>query len=112
MTTPAVTQTIILCSASTPFKSSLKHSYTLALSRTTPRLYTMGVLSTKKSLVQCDQLPTAAFCRRRLAVVMVRIKMAETLREACTFIEQVRRREWRGAGGGSSSNSRSRGSRG
>ncbi len=56
----------------------------------------MGVLPTKKSLVQCDQLPTAAFCRRRLAVVMVRIKMAETLREACTFIEQVRRTKWRG----------------
>ena len=45
--------------------------------------------STKKSLVQCEKLATASFCRRRLAVVMVRLKMAETLREACTFIEQV-----------------------
>eukprot|EP00798_Chlamydomonas_sp_ICE-L_P019259 gene19259-25892_t len=52
------------------------------------KLYTMGVLSTKKSLVQCEKLATASFCRRRLAVVMVRLKMAETLREACTFIEQ------------------------
>jgi U3 small nucleolar ribonucleoprotein protein IMP3 len=48
----------------------------------------MGVLPTKKSLVQTDKLATAAFCRRRLAVVMVRLKMAETMREAVTFIEQ------------------------
>jgi U3 small nucleolar ribonucleoprotein protein IMP3 len=49
----------------------------------------MGIVPVKKSLVQCDKLATAAFCRRRLAVVMVRLKMAETLREAVTFIEQV-----------------------
>lgn len=54
------------------------------------RLHAMGIIPTKKSLVQCDKLPTASFCRRRLAVVMVRLKMAETLREAATFIEQVR----------------------
>lgn len=54
------------------------------------RLYAMGVITTKKSLVQLEKLSTAAFCRRRLAVVMVRLKMSETLREAATFIEQVR----------------------
>jgi U3 small nucleolar ribonucleoprotein protein IMP3 len=53
------------------------------------RLFNMGVLPVKKSLVQCDSIATSAFCRRRLSVVMVRLKMAETLREACTFIEQV-----------------------
>eukprot|EP00983_Pelagomonas_calceolata_P090667 1157449-Pelagomonas_calceolata.AAC.2 len=53
------------------------------------KLTTMGVLPAKKSLVQCEQLATSAFCRRRLSVVMVRNKMAETVREACTFIEQV-----------------------
>lgn len=52
------------------------------------KLHDMGVLPTKKSLVQTEQLATAAFCRRRLAVVMVRLKMAETVREAATFIEQ------------------------
>jgi len=52
------------------------------------KLYNMGVLPTKKSLAQTDKLATAAFCRRRLSVVMVRLKMAETLREAVTFIEQ------------------------
>jgi hypothetical protein len=50
----------------------------------------MGVITTKKSLVQLERLSTAAFCRRRLAVVAVRLRMAETLREACTFIEQAR----------------------
>ncbi len=49
----------------------------------------MGVISTKKSLVQLERLSTSSMCRRRLSVVMVRLKMAETLREACTFIEQV-----------------------
>eukprot|EP00775_Hariotina_reticulata_P009404 gene9404-9568_t len=52
------------------------------------KLYDMGVLPTKKSLVQTEQLATASFCRRRLAVVMVRLKMAETVREAATFVEQ------------------------
>ena len=51
----------------------------------------MGVITTKKSLVQLERLSTAAFCRRRLAVVAVRLKMAETLREACIFVEQARR---------------------
>ena len=53
------------------------------------RLYAMGVITTKKSLVQLEKLSTSAFCRRRLSVVMVRLKMAETLKEACTLIEQV-----------------------
>eukprot|EP00208_Stichococcus_sp_RCC1054_P002208 CAMPEP_0206135616 /NCGR_PEP_ID=MMETSP1473-20131121/891_1 /ASSEMBLY_ACC=CAM_ASM_001109 /TAXON_ID=1461547 /ORGANISM="Stichococcus sp, Strain RCC1054" /LENGTH=182 /DNA_ID=CAMNT_0053527591 /DNA_START=219 /DNA_END=767 /DNA_ORIENTATION=+ len=52
------------------------------------KLYAMGVITTKKSLVQLEKLSTASFCRRRLAVVMVRLKMSQTLREACTFIEQ------------------------
>jgi len=53
------------------------------------KLYNMGVIPTKKSLLLCDKLSASSFCRRRLAVVMVRLKMAETLREAVTFIEQV-----------------------
>ena len=53
------------------------------------RLYAIGIITTKKSLVQLEKLSTSALCRRRLAVVMVRLKMAETLKEACTLIEQV-----------------------
>jgi len=52
------------------------------------KLYDMGVIPTKKSLVQLEQLSTASFCRRRLAVVMVRSKMSETVKEAVGFVEQ------------------------
>ncbi|TFJ84552.1 hypothetical protein NSK_004017 [Nannochloropsis salina CCMP1776] len=52
------------------------------------KLYNMGLIPTKKSLSQCETLAASAFCRRRLPVVMVRMKMAETLKEAVTFIEQ------------------------
>jgi U3 small nucleolar ribonucleoprotein protein IMP3 len=48
----------------------------------------MGVIPSKKSLALTERLSTASFCRRRLAVVAVRLKMCETLREAATFIEQ------------------------
>jgi len=60
----------------------------------------MGVLPSKKSLVQTEQLATASFCRRRLAVLMVRLKMAETVREAATFVEQVSIDSSRGVGWG------------
>ena len=53
------------------------------------RLYAMGVITTKKSLVQLEKLSTASFCRRRLSVVLVRLKMSENLKEACRLIEQV-----------------------
>eukprot|EP00850_Spirogloea_muscicola_P003069 SM000012S25331 [mRNA] locus=s12:427525:429218:+ [translate_table: standard] len=52
------------------------------------KLYNMGIIPAKKSLVLCDKLSTSSFCRRRLAVVMVRLKFAETMREAVTFVEQ------------------------
>ena len=52
------------------------------------KLYACGALPSRKSLALCDKLSTSSFCRRRLAVVMVRLKLSETLREAATFIEQ------------------------
>jgi U3 small nucleolar ribonucleoprotein protein IMP3 len=48
----------------------------------------MALVNTKTSLAVCDKITASAFCRRRLPVVMVRLKMAETLREAVTFVEQ------------------------
>lgn len=54
----------------------------------TRRLWALGIITTKKSLVQLEKLSVSAFCRRRLAVIMVRNKMSETVREAATFIEQ------------------------
>lgn len=48
----------------------------------------MGVTQSKKSLSLTEKLSTASFCRRRLAVVLVRLRMCENLKEAATFVEQ------------------------
>jgi len=50
------------------------------------KLYAMGLIPTA-SLAGAEKLSASAFCRRRLPVVMVRLKFAETLREAVEFIE-------------------------
>ncbi len=52
------------------------------------KLYTLGVIPTRQSLDKVEHLSASAFCRRRLPVVLVRLKMCETLKEAVTFIEQ------------------------
>ena len=52
------------------------------------KLYMAGVVPTKKGLAVCDKLAASSLCRRRLPVVMVRLHMSETLREAVTLIEQ------------------------
>lgn len=52
--------------------------------------YDMGVISSKSSISVLDKLTASAFCRRRFAVILVRLKMAETIKEAATFIEQGR----------------------
>jgi len=52
------------------------------------KLFNMGLITSKKSLQKAEEITTSALCRRRLPVVMVRMKMAETLRAAVTFVEQ------------------------
>lgn len=53
------------------------------------KLYDMGVLNAAAKLSDVDnKLTVAAFCRRRLAVVMCMSKMAETVSAAVKFIEQ------------------------
>uniref|UniRef100_A0A7S1U2R4 U3 small nucleolar ribonucleoprotein protein IMP3 n=1 Tax=Phaeomonas parva TaxID=124430 RepID=A0A7S1U2R4_9STRA len=52
------------------------------------KLYELGVIDTKKSLEKAERISAAAFCRRRLPVVMVRLKMAETVRLAAQYVEQ------------------------
>lgn len=52
------------------------------------KLYDMGIISKTSSLSAIEKLAVSAFCRRRLPVVMVRLKMSESLKEATTFIEQ------------------------
>jgi U3 small nucleolar ribonucleoprotein protein IMP3 len=52
------------------------------------KLYNMGIVNNTTSLSSIEKLSVSSFCRRRLPVVMVRLKMSETLKEATTFIEQ------------------------
>ena len=54
----------------------------------TRRLHVLGVLPTDRQFLKCEKLAVSAFCRRRLAVVLTKIKMAENMREAVTFVEQ------------------------
>ena len=46
------------------------------------KLYNMGVINETKSLLGLETLSVTSFCKRRLPVVMVRLKMAETMKEA------------------------------
>lgn len=53
------------------------------------KLNSMGFITgASHTLSQCEKITVAAICRRRLPVVMVRLKMAETVKEAVTFVEQ------------------------
>ncbi len=52
------------------------------------KLANLGVVDGGGSLMKAERVTVSAFCRRRLPVVMVRLKMAETLKEAVTFVEQ------------------------
>lgn len=48
------------------------------------KLYDMGVLNLESKLSDVEnKLTVAAFCRRRLGVVMTRLKMAETVSAVC-----------------------------
>jgi ribosomal protein S4 len=48
----------------------------------------MGIITAQKQFSQVDKITVSAFCRRRLPIVMCRLKMAETVKEAVTFVEQ------------------------
>ncbi|KAJ3289634.1 Small subunit (SSU) processome component [Borealophlyctis nickersoniae] len=52
------------------------------------KLYKVGIITAEKNLSQCEKVTVAAFCRRRLPVVMVRLKMAETVKQAVMYVEQ------------------------
>jgi U3 small nucleolar ribonucleoprotein protein IMP3 len=53
------------------------------------KLFAMGLVDTASSLAKAEHIPASAFCRRRLPVVLVRLRMAETLKAAVTLVEQV-----------------------
>ena len=48
----------------------------------------MGIINTQKSLQKADEITASAICRRRLPVVMVRLKMAQNVKNAVEFVEQ------------------------
>lgn len=52
------------------------------------KLYNMGIITSTTKFSDCRKVNVSAFCRRRLPIVMCRLKMAETVKEAVTFVEQ------------------------
>ncbi|TPX30290.1 hypothetical protein SmJEL517_g06108 [Synchytrium microbalum] len=52
------------------------------------KLYQMGLVTSKENLSQCEKLTVSSFCRRRLPIVMLKLKLSETAKEAVQFIEQ------------------------
>ncbi|NWI65869.1 IMP3 protein, partial [Todus mexicanus] len=53
------------------------------------KLFGLGLLSSpRSSLAACERLSAAAFCRRRLPCLLVKLRMAQSLRHAVTFVEQ------------------------
>lgn len=52
------------------------------------KLYKMGLIATKNNLENCMKVTASSFCRRRLPVVMVRLHMAQTVKNAVEYIEQ------------------------
>lgn len=52
------------------------------------KLYAMGIIPTKQSLQLADNVSASSFCRRRLPTIVVKLRMAQNLKTAITFIEQ------------------------
>jgi len=52
------------------------------------KLFNLGFITTKKSLLKAEEVNVSAVCRRRLPVVMVRLKFAETVKLATEYVEQ------------------------
>lgn len=52
------------------------------------KLYNMGIITATTKFSDCRKVTVSSFCRRRLPIVMCRLKMAETVKEAVTFVEQ------------------------
>ncbi|KAK6197889.1 ribosomal protein S4/S9 N-terminal domain-containing protein [Scheffersomyces amazonensis] len=71
-----------LLQATDPFR--IKHEQLLL-----EKLYNMGILANKSKISDLEnKITVSAICRRRIAVVMCRLKMAETVSDAVTFVEQ------------------------
>jgi U3 small nucleolar ribonucleoprotein protein IMP3 len=52
------------------------------------KLYNIGLIDKASSLQKAEDLTVTRFCRRRLPVLLVRLKMAATMKVAIAYIEQ------------------------
>ena len=52
------------------------------------KVYEIGLIKNKDSLLELDKVGISRFCRRRLAYLMFKNKYCENIKEAVTFIEQ------------------------
>eukprot|EP00929_Paragymnodinium_shiwhaense_P058508 TRINITY_DN29294_c0_g1_i1.p1 TRINITY_DN29294_c0_g1~~TRINITY_DN29294_c0_g1_i1.p1 ORF type:complete len:184 (+),score=53.17 TRINITY_DN29294_c0_g1_i1:82-633(+) len=51
------------------------------------KIYSMGLIDNPQSLEDCVNIPASSFCRRRLAVVLVKMKFAPRLKDAVEFVK-------------------------
>jgi len=78
----ALAHRLSLLPAQDPFRQKME-------AQVLSKCYDMGVLNGKAKMSDVEnELTVAAFCRRRLAVVCCRLKMAETVKTAAKYIEQ------------------------
>jgi len=52
------------------------------------KLYNLGLVNDSKDFTLVEKITTSSFCRRRLPVLMVKLKMAEHIKNAVKYIEQ------------------------
>ncbi|CAI5772749.1 U3 small nucleolar ribonucleoprotein IMP3 [Podarcis lilfordi] len=52
------------------------------------KLYAMGLVASKSFLELCDRVSASSFCRRRLPCLLLKLRMAQNLKSAVTFVEQ------------------------
>jgi len=52
------------------------------------KLHMLGVIPTRDNLELCDMVTASSFCRRRLPVIMLKLKMTENLKMATKLIQQ------------------------
>ncbi|XP_055058927.1 U3 small nucleolar ribonucleoprotein protein IMP3 [Paramisgurnus dabryanus] len=52
------------------------------------KIYGVGLIPTKQNLSLANEVSASSFCRRRLPTIMLKLRMAQNLKTAITFIEQ------------------------
>jgi U3 small nucleolar ribonucleoprotein protein IMP3 len=51
------------------------------------KLFEMGLTGKRQGLAICEKVTVTAFARRRLPIIMLKLKMAETTKDAVMYIE-------------------------